>query len=561
MGIPALKPSVRWLDALPVVLALWIAGRVLLAFAGRFDHPFDLEWMEGGMLAHAWRLQQGLGVYVAPSPDFVPYIYPPGYPTLLAGLGALFGLEYPLGRLLSIGGTLAAAAAIPFVTGRQFGRWVVGLAGAALYLGLFRASGGFYDLVRPDALGMACLAWSVALATERWRGAEIVSGLLLCAAFLFKHNFALFGVPLLAGLWLRDSWPLAVRFVAASAGPALLATLYVQVVSSGHFLTYLLEVPRSHPMMWARFWHAQPGELGVWLMPAVVAVSGWLLTRSHAGRRPWEWAFVLLPAILGARALWIRTPIRGIDMGEPWVATVAGAALLAGLGAATGAVLRAAATRSWAPSWRVVMAVGVGAVALLLAGLMRAHHGGFINVLMPAHWVLVIGLCMVAEDARRRMGTVGVVGSALVLVAQLGWVGYRLDAQAVIPDEDQVAAGRAVEQRLAEACADGLIWAPQFAWLPTRVGRPPSMPLISLWDVADHPRGPYRAQATQMMRDALSSHHWTCVLQGAGRHSAWKGLTEQYQVQERLRAPANQLHPMTGWRVRPAEILVPRSDP
>lgn len=555
-----MKPSVRWLDALALAVALVVTVRVLLAFAGRFDHPYDLEWMEGGMLAHAWRLQEGLGLYVEPNPDFIPYIYPPGYPALLAGLGALFGLEYPVGRAISIVGTLAAAGAIPFLCGRQLGQWGLGLAGGALYLGMFRASGGFFDLVRPDALGLAFVAWSVALGMERWRGSQVASGLLLCGAFLVKHNFALFGLPLLAGLWLRDGWPGASRFVAASAGPALLATLGVQVASGGHFLTYLLAVPRSHPMLWDRLSQGVPGELGVWLLGAALAASAWVVWRAQITSWPERLGVVGL-ALVAVVLVGTRERISGMEMGEPWVSAVVAGSVVAALAAALGAAARGVRERSVPVSWRVVLGAGVGGVALLLAGLMRAHHGGFINVLMPAHWVLALALPVVI--AQLRSAATGptwqpgvVVATSALLLAQLGWVAYKLDTDEVVPDDTQVAAGAAVEQALAETCPEGLIFSPQFAWLPTRIGRPPSMPLISLWDVADHPGGPYAASANRMMRAAVTGHHWACVLQTS--RGLGHGFRREYVSEKLLSGVARELHPMTGWRVRPHEILVPR---
>lgn len=554
-----MKPSARWLDALPLLLALTIVARVLLTFVGRYDHPFDLEWMEGGMLAHAWRIQQGLGLYVAPNPDFIPYIYPPGYPSLLAALGSVFELEYPLGRILSIVGTVAAAAAIPFITSRQLGHTAAGFAGAGLFLGLYRASGGFYDLVRPDALGVALVAWSVAFALERWRGADIVSGLLLCVAFLFKHNFALFGLPILAGIWMRDGHRGAGRFVASSAGSALAAVGLIELWSGGHFLTYLLAVPRSHPMKWDRFWHGLPGELGIWLLPAVLVGAGWILWRTQSGRTRGEWLLVVIPSLLATAALLRLDPLSA-DSGAAWVGAVTAGALVSALGASIGFAARALTGRAQA-SWRAVLGVGVVGVALVLAGLMRAHHGGFINVLMPAHWALALALPVGLEDLRRRLGPGAVVIGAFVLLGHLGWVSHRLETDSVVPDDADVAAGRAVEHALAEHCPEGLIFAPQFAWLPTRVNRPPSMALIALWDVIDHRSGPYRATASKAMKEAVSEHHWACVLQGSGRHAAWRGLTKSYRLEEVLRPPANQLRPKTGWRVRPAEILVPRTSP
>ena len=93
-----------------LVLALIVAtvpalvqlGWHLRLFAGRAGFPLDLEWMEGGMLVPAQRIAAGQGIYVKPSLDFVPYLYTPLYPALLALLSLLFPLGYLLGRLVSL---------------------------------------------------------------------------------------------------------------------------------------------------------------------------------------------------------------------------------------------------------------------------------------------------------------------------------------------------------------------------------------------------------------------------------------------------------------------------
>ena len=64
---------------------LWVA-------MNRVTAPFELEWMEGGMVAHALRLREGLPIYAEPSLDFVPFFYTPGYPVFLFALER-FGLS------------------------------------------------------------------------------------------------------------------------------------------------------------------------------------------------------------------------------------------------------------------------------------------------------------------------------------------------------------------------------------------------------------------------------------------------------------------------------------
>ncbi|MBW1879376.1 MAG: hypothetical protein JRJ84_13515, partial [Deltaproteobacteria bacterium] len=136
--------------AIPVVAAVVLVAHLAAIWAGRFVYPFDLEWMEGGMLVHSWRLQQGLPLYAEPGREFIPFIYPAGYASVLAALGKVFGLGYGLGRAVSLAGTLAAAGAIVRVVRHHGGSTVTAFLGAAMFLGCYKASGGFYDLVRLD---------------------------------------------------------------------------------------------------------------------------------------------------------------------------------------------------------------------------------------------------------------------------------------------------------------------------------------------------------------------------------------------------------------------------
>ncbi len=544
----------RALDGLPVGLAAWVGGNVA-TYAARFGHRWDLEWMEGGMLSHAWRLQRGLPLYVEPSAEFIPFIYPPGYSALLAAAGALGGLDYPTGRALSLLGVALACAAILWLSVRHVSSWALGVVGAAVYLGCFRASGGFHDLVRPDSVSLALLAWSVVLAAERRRGAEIASGLLLCAAFLVKHSAALYGVPIALALWIGPGWRVAARFGAASAGPALAMTALLQWRSEGRFLTYLLDVPGAHPMLWDRFSAGAPGELAQWLLPATLGAVGGLVLTLPA-RAPVV-AVALASGLLGgagAAAGALQPSINGIPMAPP----PAVGAFLALVGVGLGAALVVAAVARRDVDWRWWLAFGVGACALASAGLMRAHFGGFMNVLMPAHWALAAGLALGVGAVRLRFPGPPAAGlTMLVLVGQLGWIQREHELDEVIPDPSLDEAGLALVELLGDKC-DGPILAPHFAWVPTRLGQPPSLHLIALWDL-NHEGGPYRDHIG-VVADAAKQHHWACVLEGQRQRIGY-GVEPRYRLDGPIPAPARNLVPQTGWRVRPSELYVRPEDP
>jgi hypothetical protein len=573
-------------------LGPFAAGALLLVLLltlwwSRLTYPFDLEWMEGGMLAHAWRLDQGLQLYVRPNLDFVPYVYPPGYSAVVALLGKVFGLSMGLGRAVSVVSILAAAA----ILGRslaQTGAERLVLWGAPLvFLGTYPMVGAFYDLVRPDSLAVALLAGSLVLSldTER-RWAPTAAGLLLAAAFLTKQNTAIFGVPVAVALVHRD-WRDGARFVAASLGPALVAVAALQWWSSGRFLTWMLDVPRSHPSVWQRAVVDVPREWGM-ALPVAFAVVGFAWVIDAVRRQS------MLPAPVAALLpLWaglasVAFGLRNVSndgtaplaTGFAYWAGVAGPVALAvvviGLvagavralisevrdpelagGDAGGSALGAA--RAWAsrslPPWWWTWEVGVVLTAGLSALLMRVHDSGFINVHAPFFWVLalVMGRVMIRWSTSPGPRLMPLVSAALTI--QLLWAAAHLDRSALAPTAEDVAAGNRFVQEVARA--EGPVLSPFGAWLPTYAGKPPSLHAMGLWD-CNFPEGPYYEDLA-LIDQALETHHWAMIL--GGPQPMLGDFVRFYDPVKEIvgeRDPA--LNPKSGYIVRPWRVLVPKGD-
>lgn len=516
------RPTPSWQDhaiaALPALAAVGIAWMVLSLCLQRLDFPFDIEWMEGGMLVHALRLHQDQPLYAAPSPDWVPYIYPPFYPWLIS----LFGEpSYLTGRSISLAGTVLASGAAIFALWWEKRSALWGVVAAGLYLGCFDESGTFYDLVRTDALAMGLLAWSLVLCRTKTLPGVISGGLILVLAFLTKHNFALFGVGIVGWLIWQDR-KLALAFVLASAVPALFLTGAIQLASDGEYLTYLLSVPSSHPLNGQRAFPGSEKEL----------LASLILTN--------------LAAIVGLIVLGVR--------------------------------------RQWSPGgiyWGVVTAIAIGACIL-----MRAHHGGFTNVLMPGHWVLAVGGVMVLSGLVRGKPVWGVV-IALLMGLQLAESRYKFkwkygpkDAtlaesfcvtgqlsggkllkdcfkdqwteKRLIPTQEDLDAGNAVVAQL--SAIEGSVFAPHFPWYPHLAGKAPSMPLIALWDI-QHKGGPYHEKPS-VMTQGFEAHRWDAVL---CPHKPIKyDFDRYYERAEKVEIPRSALKTRTGWRVQPGYIWRPK---
>lgn len=238
-----------------VLLAALPAGaqlvHLLLIVFGRLLYPIDIEWMEGGVLTMASRMQHGLPVYAAPEVGYVPFPYPFFYPLVLAGLGSVFGLDYALGRIVSVCSWSIATVLLSREAARSVDRWAAGFALGLLTAGLvasgFPVVDGWYDLVRVDSLAMLLIVVPAVLVTapdltrRRMWGSAVCLALSACT----KQTVAPFVVAVVAyALWRhkrRGAW---------HAGLALgcFALLFggAELLSQGQYSFYTLTIMAEH---------------------------------------------------------------------------------------------------------------------------------------------------------------------------------------------------------------------------------------------------------------------------------------------------------------------------
>ncbi|MEZ4382485.1 MAG: glycosyltransferase 87 family protein [Nannocystaceae bacterium] len=175
------------------LLALAWAAALALVFAARITYPLELEWMEGGSLHHALRLLRGEAIYAAPSIDFVPFLYTPLYPGLLALLASLgLPLGLALGRAVSVAAVAAIAAGLWRLVAAEGKPRAHRAAAVGLFLAGYVFAFRWYDVARADAVMYALLLWGALLirrADGGWRR-PLVAGLLVALAFWTKQTAA-----------------------------------------------------------------------------------------------------------------------------------------------------------------------------------------------------------------------------------------------------------------------------------------------------------------------------------------------------------------------------------
>jgi len=531
------------LAAIPLFLMIWAS------YQGRVGYPFDVEWMEGGMLVHVWRMREGLDIYAPPSADWVPYIYPPLYPWLLSLLGEA---SYATARTVSFVATCIAAAAAVFAVRRERAGWGFAVAAAGLFLSAYDDTGSFFDLARNDALAIALGAWAMALSRVGTRSAVIGGGLLLFVAFTAKHNYAAVGLPILLWLWRYRGWRIAATFAAASVLPALTFLAGMQIATDGHFLTYLLEVPAGHPLVGERGWPKSETELWLYapFINGAAAISALVMLRREGDAQLTRG--LLAAATVGCLlliGLGYAADLFGVKLTEDLIlarsiatGVVAAPTLIALLWTFYGSS-RGEGARYWA---------GVAMVIVPLVALMRAHHGGFVNVSIPGYWLVSVLSCAVVGAAAKRH--TALLAALSVLVAfQL--YDARWDApERYLPTEADAAAGEELLELIASY--EGEVLMPHFPWYPKMAGKQPSFPLIAYWDI-DHKTGPYKSLGRSLDK-ALKEHRWDAVI--TPTKPVKHGLQKHYKKAGRTGIKGTEMRTRVGWRVQPTILWEPRTD-
>lgn len=496
------------LFAIPGVWQLCLLGYAVIS---RFAFPYDLEWMEGGLLDHAARIQEGSGLYAAPSVEFIPYLYTPLYPGLLALLGEPLGLGYGLGRAIGVMALAVVLAAIAVAGLRRDSETNLEAAiGGALGCGLAASAypwvEGWYDIVRGDMLfvamaigGLAALArpaLSTAPPSRRDHGRVAFAAALLALSFFCKqHGIWFVGAGGLALLVFRR-WRLIPIYVGVAGVIGLGFSWLLQRSTGGWFWTYVYEVLRGHDFNMPRFRSAFPTMLG--RAPVATALCG-------------------VTAVLVA----VRR-LRGEGPGP-------------------------AARRFlfWLPAY---------AVALLAGAFGWGHQWAHFNAYVPFIFVdavlVATALPAIAEGLAPRWSRFASLAAAAALGAQL--LALTWSPAPWIPRDADRQAGDKLIARL--AAIDGDILVPSHPWYAHLAGKQTRVHRMGLMDMQYQRR--YRVAGLQ---EAFAQRRFAAVV--LDRAPQWfPGLRGPYRPDEIL--PRDQRpRTVTGARTAPTYIWRPADTP
>ena len=194
-GIPwNLRKAERVAVCFNAALAASFIGLFYFIAYRRLGFPSELEWLEGGILDTVKRVVDHQSIYVAPSVQYVPSVYTPGYYYVAALFSSALGVSFSTLRLVSVLATSGCLLVLFSFVQRSTGNWFAALLSCGLFCALYAVSDAWFDLARVDMLYVFFLL--VAIYSSR-RGWAVCAAVAFTAAFFTKQTALVLAVLVL----------------------------------------------------------------------------------------------------------------------------------------------------------------------------------------------------------------------------------------------------------------------------------------------------------------------------------------------------------------------------
>lgn len=289
-----LKIALVFSAAFYLIIYLWVAYF-------RLQYPFDLEWIEGGMVDQVQRIVNGEGIYIAPSINFVPFIYPPLYFYLSAVASILLGGGlFPL-RLVSFIASLVSFILIYLIVRDETKNSLAAFLSAGLFPAAFRVTGAWLDIARVDSLFVTLWLLFIYFARgKKTLAYSMLTGALVAMAFLTKQTALMTCLPVIVYLFWQN-WKYALSLLIVATVIIGMVTLFMERASSGWYTYYvfslLTQQTEWEPWRFVSFW---TDDLMVHVPIAILFTIFFLSMPKKARPILIKWLSVLAGALAGS---------------------------------------------------------------------------------------------------------------------------------------------------------------------------------------------------------------------------------------------------------------------
>ncbi len=242
--------SYQWVMAIALLAVLVHFLLVLFVVLSRINYRYDLEWMEGASLVQAYRIFSGQPLYIQPSLEYIPLIYPPFYFYGSAALIKIMGISFLPLRIVSFASTLGCLVVIYATVKNKTNSVAIGLVAAGSFVAAFKIGGAWFDIARVDMLFIFLCMAAVFFLEKQTTKYSIIAGILFSLAFLTKQTaISVFAVLALTTLFLFKKQ--TIPFVGGFTILTLLTYFYLNFSTNGWYRYYILTLPSSYQIRWS----------------------------------------------------------------------------------------------------------------------------------------------------------------------------------------------------------------------------------------------------------------------------------------------------------------------
>jgi 4-amino-4-deoxy-L-arabinose transferase-like glycosyltransferase len=240
----------KWAMSIALIATLIHFSIVTFIVISRINYRYDLEWMEGASLIEVYRIFFGQNLYVQPSLNYIPSIYPPLYFYLSAALAKIIGIGFLPLRIISITSSIGCLLVIFQAVKEKTQSIFCGFIAAGGFVAIFRLGGAWFDIARIDMLFIfLCLAGTYTLAKQTTK-ASIIAGIFFSLALLTKQTaISIFGVLVITTLILFKKQ--TIPFICSFTFLTLVIYYYLNSSSNGWYQYYTLILPTSYQIRWS----------------------------------------------------------------------------------------------------------------------------------------------------------------------------------------------------------------------------------------------------------------------------------------------------------------------
>ncbi len=469
----------------------------LVISLARISYPFELEWMEGGSVIHVQRILDGQPLYIPPSLDFIPYIYPPFYYQVSSLFARFTGNGFLPLRLVSLLSSLGCFVLIFMIVHRRTASPYAACLAVCLFAATFPLSGFWLDLARVDALFLLLLLASIfTFESSEFILCSFVSPLLLFLSYFTKQTALMVAVFLSVAAFLV--FKRTARFWFALNFSLLLAGsfLIMNALTNGWYKYYVFDLPTQHEI----------------ISGALAAV----------------WTDEIIQNLWIALCICIVSFINIRDT-------------------------------SRLESGRLIQDLAILGSLLLASYLSRIHSGSFDNSLMPAHAGIALYFGIGAASAFKATSENYLVKFLLILAFAFQFVGLRYSPQAQIPTQIDRQQGERLEQLISSF--KGEVYLSAHPWYLSNANKPTQAQEMAILDIIRASQSGQLGHAlrTEMDTAIVEGRYEAFIIDAQDFILRVPSFDTHYQLAE-SNLGGGAFHPVTGWDRSPTYLYVKRNN-